>query len=343
MRPGDKSYKAVSNSDSFRKCYDHLAKRGAIYIAPEGGSFVGRQIRPFKTGTARIALEAEKVNDFHLGVQILPIGLTYDYPEKFGTQQLINVGKPILANKYQDQYLADPVGTFKQLTAELEAIIKDLTLHFETDEENQFNLQYALLLKTEGKTEGEIFQQLKTIKKDLSDQKKKTVYSLLNDYSQQIRQLKISDKALYQNQQQALIPMLKYMLGLVFGFPLFLLGSINNLFVFSLPYLAAKKIKIYPGYIATIKLLTGLIVVPLFYTIQYQIVKHYLGNPTALIYLLLLLPMGLFAWKYATFAHQAKYFFNTMQIPEEKKENLWQLRAKIKALYPNIQKTTSCP
>lgn len=332
MRPGDKSYKTVSNADSFQKCYEHLAKGGAIYIAPEGGSFIGRQIRPFKTGTARIALEAEKINDFQLNLQILPIGLVYDYPEQFGSQQLINVGQPIIVKDYQEKYLSAPVETFKQLTSELEDTIKDLTLHYDTEEENQFNYQYTNLLRTENISEADIFKQLKTIKKELPPEKKSAIYASLDQYSQKLEQSKTTDKALYQNQQQNLWLVPKYILGIVLGFPFFLLGGINNFFVYFLPYWVAKKIKIYPGYLATIKLLTGLIIVPIFYTIQYQLVKHYLGNPTALIYLLLLLPMGIFAWRYTRFAKQAKYFFNNMSIAEQKKQELWELRNKIKKL-----------
>ena len=330
MRPGDKSYKDINNNDSFQKCFDHLAKGGSIYIAPEGGSFVGRQVRPFKTGTARIALEAEKTHNFGLNTQILPVGLVYEYPAKFGSRVILNVGKPILMKAYEQQYLSDPVDTVKQLTHQLEETVKALTLPHSTEEEGLFNHQYASLLRSEGVSEKDIFQTLKSINNTTTENNKRHLYAKVAKYFSKLHQANISDKALYQNKKGLGSHFIKYFIGIILGFPFFLWGAINNLFVYVLPYLAAKYIKIYPGYIATIKILTGLIVVPVFYTLQYQLVKHYFGNPAALYYLIFLLPAGLFAWKYAAFTKKGHLFLNTFGLSDNKKNELWELRKTIK-------------
>lgn len=329
MRPGDKSYKAVNNNDSFRKCYQHLAQGGAIYIAPEGGSFVGRKVRPFKTGTARIALEAEKVYNFELNVQILPIGLVYDYPHKFGSLQLINIGEPLLMQDYKAAYLERPVETFKQLTHQLEDTIKKLTLHYESDAEDLFNYQFAEVLRTESKSEIAIFNTLKDIQKGYNEKQKKDCYSTTRQYFEALRKVNTSDKAFFESQNKQGYHLLKYILGLLIGFPLFLYGGINNLIVALLPYITAKKIKIYPGYIATIKTLTGLIALPVFYTFQYHIVKHYFGNPIAWYYLFSLLPLGLFAWKYFQFSKNAQLFFRALGVPKKEKAALLAQRKKV--------------
>ena len=56
------------NKEVFEKCYQLLAKKGALILFPEGLSKTERRLREIKTGAARIALGAEAANNFELGV-----------------------------------------------------------------------------------------------------------------------------------------------------------------------------------------------------------------------------------------------------------------------------------
>ena len=58
------------NKEIFIRCFEHLEKGGALMMFPEGTSFTERKLRPIKTGAARIALGAEALNHFELGLQI---------------------------------------------------------------------------------------------------------------------------------------------------------------------------------------------------------------------------------------------------------------------------------
>ena len=53
-----------NNDDAFSECRAHLTARSSLFIAPEGSSFTERHIREFKTGTARIVMEAESKANF---------------------------------------------------------------------------------------------------------------------------------------------------------------------------------------------------------------------------------------------------------------------------------------
>ena len=65
------------NRESFRACIDVLARGGCIGIFPEGTSAHEPRLQPLKTGTVRIALQAEQEHDWKLGVAIVPApGLT---------------------------------------------------------------------------------------------------------------------------------------------------------------------------------------------------------------------------------------------------------------------------
>ena len=92
-RKSESSKASERNIEVFRKCFDVLAGRGTILIFPEGVSQTERQIQKIKTGTARIALGAEKANNFKLGVVVVPVGLNYSDPGEFRSDLYISFAK----------------------------------------------------------------------------------------------------------------------------------------------------------------------------------------------------------------------------------------------------------
>ena len=82
-RREDGALPAVGNEATFRKCTEFLLKNGTLLIFPEGSSFNERRLRPLKTGTARMALAAERQANWKAGVQILPVGVNYSDPTRF--------------------------------------------------------------------------------------------------------------------------------------------------------------------------------------------------------------------------------------------------------------------
>ena len=88
------------NKDVFRKCFDVLAGKGSILIFPEGVSQPERRIQKIKTGTARIALGAEKANNFKLGVVVVPVGLNYSEPGEFRSNLFISFAKSIDVSEF---------------------------------------------------------------------------------------------------------------------------------------------------------------------------------------------------------------------------------------------------
>src|SRR5262249_49952906 len=69
---------AARNEESFARCRAELAAGGALALFPEGVSHSEPQLRPLKTGAARIALSAEAEHQGRLGVVLVPVGLHYD-------------------------------------------------------------------------------------------------------------------------------------------------------------------------------------------------------------------------------------------------------------------------
>jgi 1-acyl-sn-glycerol-3-phosphate acyltransferase len=92
------------NKPIFEKCFSILGKGGQIILFPEGSHDRHKVLRPIKKGISRIAFGAEEAYDFNLGVQIVPVGLNYSQYNKFGGTLHINIGEPVHVSAFVDSY-----------------------------------------------------------------------------------------------------------------------------------------------------------------------------------------------------------------------------------------------
>ena len=98
---------ASRNDASFARCRAELAAGGAMALFPEGVSHSDPQLRPLKTGAARIALSAEAEHDGRLGVTVVPVGLYYERKALFRSSVLLVVGEPIAVAPLLADYRRD--------------------------------------------------------------------------------------------------------------------------------------------------------------------------------------------------------------------------------------------
>lgn len=299
QRKEDTGGKAVNNANAFEKCDQFLTDKGILFIAPEGGSFVGRKLERIKTGSARIALSAEDKNNFELGLQILPIGLLYEDPGRFRSSFVIHVGQPITLGHLKDAYEKQPFETAKEITAQIEARLEGLIVNPADDAEDRLLYQAEEMIRTEGEaSELSIIrkvQQLAQTIRTWSATKKETLYQRTTDYFEQLKALETDDKATSYLDRS--LPIWKFLfLGL--GFPIYLFGLVNHaILVFAMEF-TWKKLALYPTYESTVKFMILLIVLPLSYYLQSSIVEWYFGATWSWIYLASLIPAGVIASKY---------------------------------------------
>ena len=314
-RPKDVGERRIQNENNFARADRYLAKGGCIYIAPEGTSEVERRVRRVKTGTARIALSAESKSDFKLGLTIIPTGLNYTAPLHFQSKVLLNVGQPIKVSDYQNAYDENPVLAAKKLTADLQTQMESLIFHTENDEQDELLGQIEKLLHSENPLPAEdtFFRTQKVLKqlKTINETEIKNFKTVADQYFKLLEKEKTNDLAVFKNiKNQSSI--FSDWLKLIFGFPFFLYGWLNNFIAFFIPGFLAEKIKIFPGYRPAIMTLSGLILVPLVFYFQVKTVNGYIGFPYAgWIYFLTLLPMGWIAWQYRKFVLQ---YFKTSKV-----------------------------
>jgi hypothetical protein len=122
------------NHDTFGRCRETLAKGGAVLLFPEGKSHNQPHQLPLKTGAARIVLEAESVHG-PLGLHVVPVGLTYEAKERFGSRVLVFVGDPIAVGPFVAAYREHGRAAVRELTARMADELEAVTVSHRTWEE----------------------------------------------------------------------------------------------------------------------------------------------------------------------------------------------------------------
>src|SRR5258708_7833444 len=122
------------NDESFARCRQALARGEALALFPEGTSHSDPQMRPLKTGAARIALSAEAEQDGKLGVTVVPVGLHYERKALFRSRVLLVVGQPIAVAASLPAYRQDDRATVDAMTEEIKERLDAVVLQAEARE-----------------------------------------------------------------------------------------------------------------------------------------------------------------------------------------------------------------
>lgn len=326
QRPQDKGGKNnISNEDSFSKANDHLTQGGVLYIAPEGTSEMERRLRPLKTGTARIALSTEKKNDYELGMAIIPVGLTYYRPDQCGSRMIVNVGEPIFPQSYREAYEENPVQAARDLTAELEDRLGGVLINTADEKEDQrLRMLEAIRQNDQPLAGADRFRREMELLQEMRAKADGARLELIDTYREKLRSLKIRDKVVVGK------PAGGFSLLSLLAIPVYLYGLINNFLAVKIPVLLSRKLDLYKGYTATVKILTGMITIPLFYWLQTKIVSGYFGDTIGWLYLLSLPISGILYWRLSRRLRTSELRLRYWRLKKSQKESLQQLRKAIK-------------
>ncbi len=126
------------NLETFSACRELLAQNRCIAIFPEGVSHDETQLKPVKTGAARIALGALGIKSAGARPQlkIMPVGLFYTSKTAFRSEVLIRYGKSFDVEPAPlDENLEPPKDAVRRLTDQIETALRDATLNTESREE----------------------------------------------------------------------------------------------------------------------------------------------------------------------------------------------------------------
>lgn len=134
-RANESRTQGVSNEASFEECFKVLEEGRTLVIYPEGSSFLERQLRELKSGTARIALEAENRNNGQLNLKVVPMGLIYLQAEKFRSSVLVNIGKGMSVVNYLEEFKANNSAAAKKLTEEFRSQLEKVLVTTQNKEQ----------------------------------------------------------------------------------------------------------------------------------------------------------------------------------------------------------------
>lgn len=234
-RPQEGLKKMYQNKQVFEDSKQILLDGNMLYIAPEGNCKLEKRLRPFKTGTARIALQTAAANNFEKDVFIVPTGVNYTYHKAFRSEVVINCGKPINVLNYGDLYQKNPTAAAQQLTDDLKLAIAKEAVVIDAVEDEELVEQLHLLLRNEhrhfeDKGYSKNPQRLKTeqmaatVCNRLSATEKAAFKQQVDAYFEQLKTQQLEDEAVALDGNIALG---KYLKTIVFT-PLAILGWIGG-------------------------------------------------------------------------------------------------------------------
>ncbi len=273
------------NLAAFEQCFTHLEKNGILFIAPEGVSWMNRWVRPFKTGTARIALGMEARHNWQAGLKIIPVGLSYNHPNWFRSNMSIHFGAAIGLKDWAEAWENDPKAASEQLTALLEEKVAALTINTQNETGEQVLTHWEKMLHVEAPTlpETDYFRSKTLADRCLPDKElvEKTIVYLQQIQTANLDEIGLSSKSLRWWQY----------LWWTVASPIAVLGILCWYWPCKGILLLTRKLKLYIGYDATVKILLGLMVFPLWLWFMSTFI-HYMGFwkswPVSLVWLVLI-------------------------------------------------------
>ncbi len=283
------------NQEIFQICSQILQQNIPLCLFPEAKHNPHQNLLPLQKAIPRIALPTEAVSGFSLDTHIIPVSFYYTNKDSFLSDLYITYGKPVKVADYKELYMQDENMAINQLRLDLDARLREYVVDIPEEDYDEISALIDVNVKTltdnsfpesDGLVHAsqEIIRNLKKLKEKDPQQ-----------YSDKISGIRSAVETLKSNRISSVFPIAHpknfaaifiRALLLVMVFPLAFAGLLNTL----IPVLIYKKLLTVvkdKQFISTVRLVTGIFVVPLLYIIQAIIVSVASGNPMyALIYLL---------------------------------------------------------
>lgn len=349
-RQSDRKTKGVSNEDSFEACYRLLEEGKTLVIFPEGTSYQERLLRKLKSGSARIALQAEERNDKQLDVKIIPVGLNYTEPEKFRSSVLAKIGTPLDPSPFVDIFKKDSFKAARQLTEEIRVAMTRLLVDSELKEEEVLVEDIVDLLASEYvkrpekgverdvQQMREVFSQMNAIRV-AQPWKIEEIKLLVESLKIRIDQLDIKSDFLDRKYRTAVFvrQLISSFLVLLIGFPLLVFGMLHNYLQYKVIDVVVVRFVKDVEYYAPVSILLSFVLYPLVYAGFLWGLTSFLGISFwwKLAYFASMPLSGLFAYYYVKYfrhvSFKRKYVFlmrkrkNDIETLKQERESLRKL------------------
>ena len=320
------------NEAVFGACYEHFENGRSLMIFPEGTSKIEYRLRKVKSGAARIVLGAESKNNFKLGLSIVPVGITYSNPMNFRTNVQVNFGKSISIDAYKDSYQEDSFATAKTLTKDIEQSIKNEMLLIENRENDQIFDQLQKLYFEEMINRFEVPNlpdneklELKNNLVNAIDYFKRSAPDLSHKLQQLLKEYftKMTDiESKYPEFNKRLVcgkpSITAHILGLIVGFPLFLLGTLFNYLPYRVSGILAEKFSQRDDFTGALRLVIGTFSFLIIYILWGILFTQFFSIFLVPVLLVIMPLLGMFSLGYSRVyaALRAELFYQKMILTE---------------------------
>lgn len=246
-RPKDVGGRPIDNTQAFKRSREHLLGGGALYIAPEGTSEREYRLRSIKTGAARIALDVLQA-DPNQRVVFLLGGITYQEHPAFRSRVSLRFDHCEISVSDLPGGVND-WASVEWLTQHLELKMQALLLHSEPEIDERF-MQCKQLLQPgfDGPEWREGMHELLDRIQDMGPEAESRI-TALGRLLKEKQLAAVDPKWLDRGESK----------GRLLFLPVASIVLVHHLFIYGLPELLKRSLKLHPVYDATVRYLGGLI------------------------------------------------------------------------------------
>ncbi|MBP7210322.1 MAG: 1-acyl-sn-glycerol-3-phosphate acyltransferase [Paludibacteraceae bacterium] len=301
------------NEETFKMTEQELVNGCTIMMYPESGHQDKRWLGNFSLGYVKLAFEAAELSDFKTDIVLLPS--CNHYSDYFGIQNefMVKFGKPIHLKDFYELYKTKPRTAQRQANALAREQIENLMLNI-TDLDNyeaidflrdSYRQEYA---KNHNLSTADLPSKLlvdKDFYSHLEDAKKSNSATISEIYNEAIqlreglKEARIDEQCL-QNKPSLLLNILGLLLSVIL-FPVWIISLWPAGIQYLLPKLFGKSLdNMFQG--TFLYALNILFFIPIFYLLSLILIGIYINWWIALIYVLLLPLISLFAWYYRKYS-----------------------------------------
>ena len=348
-RSGEGRTEGVSNTDTFEECYRLLDEGKTVVIFPEGTSTMELKLRELKSGTARIALEAERRVHGKLNLKVIPVGLLYTQGEKFRSKILIQAGNGMKVDSFLPEFEENPSLAAKKLTQKFRSMLEKVLVTTQDGEQEQLIMRLVKSLKSKYRDKSSDVVDEVDFTKNIRDRielmqlvapwKINAIQKQLVEVEWKLGQMSIQGDFLDRRfrSRMFLRQLLFSFIGVMLSLPVFIYGFIHNAIPYYLTDFAVPRITKDKEYFAPLGILLGLVLYPLMYSVWLYLAYAYFEfNWWQLIFYFLTLPTsGMIAHavaRYVTHVNQkTKYMYtvfndkNAVVELKQKREDLYDM------------------
>ena len=313
-RRQDDPDKMDKNVGTFQACFTALATGHLVAIYPEGTTHAEARVQRIKTGAARIALGFEA--DHPGTLTLVPVGLTFEARRSFRGHVLVSFGPAVAVTPYLDAYRADPVKAVDALTDAIQWAMEAEVVNVE-------RLEDALLVAAVGALyREELARDLRESRglapKDVDlvrlsrgiveavswfkthePERVEALWQRIQSYHALLAEHRVRDEAVRGwHQRRPPRARIKHGWEAIAGFPIFLYGAAVNALPYYVPRWLSRRMARKETDYMTIRLLTGIVAVPLFWGLEIWLVGRWVSASWTAVFALSLPMTGVIAYRY---------------------------------------------